>query len=84
MAWSRVPAAVRASIEDHLGSPVASARSQQAGFSPALATRLVLTDERRVFVKAIGPDAQSGSRLSPSSKRQRMGRGRSEAVSFGR
>jgi hypothetical protein len=59
--WSRVPAAVRASIEDHLGSPVASAHSQQAGFSPALATRLVLTDERRAFVKAIGPDAPSGA-----------------------
>ena len=32
VAWSRLPPDVRASIEDHLGSPVASAHSQQAGF----------------------------------------------------
>jgi Phosphotransferase enzyme family len=59
--WRRVPPAVRASIEDRLESTVVSAHSQEAGFSPALAARLLLADERRVFVKAIGPDALSGA-----------------------
>ena len=59
--WRRVPAAVRASIEDRLGTPVVGAHSQEAGFSPALAARLVLADERRVFVKGIGPDSLSGA-----------------------
>jgi aminoglycoside phosphotransferase len=51
-----VPERVRAAIEDVLGAPVATARSQPLGFSPGLAARLVLADGRRAFVKAVGLD----------------------------
>jgi hypothetical protein len=68
--WASVPPGVRASIEDRLGAPLASAYSQEGGFSPALAARLVLGDERRVFVKAIGPDASSGAPGGQSSYRR--------------
>ncbi len=68
--WRGVPLGVRASIEDRLGAPVAGAYSQQGGFSPALAARLVLGDKRRVFVKAIGPDALSGAPGGQSSYRR--------------
>ncbi|NUS16624.1 MAG: aminoglycoside phosphotransferase family protein [Streptomyces sp.] len=51
--WSAVPPAVRAAVEGHLGSPVAEARTQSAGFSPGVAARLTLEDGRRAFVKAV-------------------------------
>lgn len=59
--WSDVPEAVRQSVEDRLGAPVVEAVSQAFGFSPGLAARLRLADGRRVFVKAIGPDDESGA-----------------------
>jgi Phosphotransferase enzyme family len=61
VAWERVPAGVRLSVEDYLGSRVEGARSQEHGFSPAVAARLRLADGRRVFVKAIGPDHETGA-----------------------
>ena len=59
--WRRIPGDVRASVEDRLGCEVERAVSQEHGFSPALAARLLLTNGGRVFVKAIGPDDQSGA-----------------------
>jgi hypothetical protein len=50
--WSDVPAAVQTRLEDALGTTVAGARSQGSGFTPGFASRLVLADGRRVFVKA--------------------------------
>jgi aminoglycoside phosphotransferase len=56
-----VPERVRRAIEEILGAPVVAAHSQPGGFSPGLAARLVLTDGRRAFAKAVGsernPDA---------------------------
>jgi aminoglycoside phosphotransferase (APT) family kinase protein len=54
--WSKVPGSVRAAVEDWLGSPVVSATSQSAGFSPGVAARLQTEDGRRVFAKAAGPE----------------------------
>ena len=51
--WSGIPQRVRAAVEDWLGSPVVSAASQSAGFSPGAAVRLRTSDGRRVFVKAV-------------------------------
>jgi hypothetical protein len=59
--WSGVPEAVRQSVDDRLGAAVSEAVSQALGFSPGLAARLRLSDGRRVFVKAIGPDDESGA-----------------------
>jgi len=59
--WERVPQGVRASIEDHLHARVEAAYSQRHGFSPALAARLRLADGRGVFVKAMGPDDDTGA-----------------------
>jgi hypothetical protein len=59
--WAAVPEPVRRSIELRLGSPVSEAASQVSGFSPGLAARLRLADGRRVFVKAIAPDEESGA-----------------------
>ncbi len=53
LVWSDVPAPIRGSIEEALGSSVRSAVSQEHGFSPGLASRCRLEDGRRVFVKAV-------------------------------
>src|SRR5688500_20403917 len=50
--WSDVPECARAAVEDRLGSPVVSAASQSAGFSPGVAARLRTDDGRRFFAKA--------------------------------
>ncbi len=50
--FDTLPAAVRARIEDVLGSPVVAVESRSGGFSPGTADRLVLGDGRRAFVKA--------------------------------
>jgi hypothetical protein len=50
--WADLPAAVRARLEDGLGSKVVEAHSQDSGFTPGFASRLRLADGRRVFVKA--------------------------------
>jgi hypothetical protein len=54
--WPEVPGRVRAAVEDWLGSPVVSATSQSASFSPGMAARLQTKDGRRVFAKAAGPE----------------------------
>ncbi|CAN5116543.1 hypothetical protein BH20ACT5_BH20ACT5_15900 [soil metagenome] len=52
--WEQLPDAVRAAVEDYLGSPVVSALSQPGGFSTGTAARVVCADGRRAFVKAVG------------------------------
>lgn len=61
VAWEQVPDGVRLSVEDYVGSPIEAAQSQEHGFSPAVAARLLLAGGRRVFVKAIGPDDETGA-----------------------
>lgn len=54
-AWSELPAVVRDGIEELVGSPVVSTTSQRSGFTPGFASRLLLADGRRLFVKAASP-----------------------------
>lgn len=52
--FEEVPAQVRAWVERALGSVVVSAATQQGGFSPGVAARLVTASGRRAFVKTVG------------------------------
>jgi hypothetical protein len=54
--WLAVPEAVRRELEQWAESRVISAESQRTGFSPGVAARLRLSNGRRVFVKAVGPE----------------------------
>jgi aminoglycoside phosphotransferase (APT) family kinase protein len=65
--WQEVPGRVRAAVEARLDSPVVSAASQSAGFSPGVAARLRTADGRRVFAKAAGPEPNP---LTPTAHRQ--------------
>ncbi len=58
---------MRAAVEEWLGSPVVCAASQSAGFSPGAAARLRTADGRRVFVKAVGLEANA---LTPAAHRR--------------
>uniref|UniRef100_UPI003F491403 phosphotransferase family protein n=1 Tax=Amycolatopsis sp. CA-096443 TaxID=3239919 RepID=UPI003F491403 len=53
LSWIDLPEAVRTAAESALGAEVASDVTQPGGFSPGLASRLVLGDGRQVFAKAI-------------------------------
>lgn len=52
--WESLPVAVRAGIDDVLGSRVVAADNQSGGFSPGLAARVRCADGGRAFVKAVG------------------------------
>jgi hypothetical protein len=52
--FEEVPAQVRAWVERALGSVVVTAATQQGGFSPGVAARVVTASGRRAFVKAVG------------------------------
>jgi aminoglycoside phosphotransferase (APT) family kinase protein len=65
--WSDVPERAREAVEGRLGSPVVSANSQSAGFSPGVAARLRTTDGRRFFAKAAGPEPNP---LTPAAHRR--------------
>ncbi|HEY0636462.1 MAG TPA: hypothetical protein VGD67_02340 [Pseudonocardiaceae bacterium] len=54
LTWERLPAGVRQAVEALVGAPVVAAVSQPGGFSPGVASRVLLGDGRRVFVKAVG------------------------------
>ncbi|MCD5311356.1 phosphotransferase family protein [Kineosporia babensis] len=54
MLWSEIPAHVRDKVTEWLGAAVVGETSQPGGFSPGVASRLLLSDGRRVFVKAVG------------------------------
>lgn len=51
--WTDLPDTVRSQAQDMLGSTVEKAVSQPGGFSPGLASRLLLANGQRVFVKAV-------------------------------
>ncbi|MFC9298538.1 phosphotransferase family protein [Streptomyces sp. NPDC057011] len=53
--WWAVPDRVRGLVEEGLGARVERAVTQSGGFSPGVAARVRLTDGRRVFLKAAGP-----------------------------
>ncbi len=50
--WTDLPVSVRDLVEDAAGSRVVATWSAGTGFTPGFASRLDLTDGRRVFVKA--------------------------------
>lgn len=54
--YAAVPAAVRAWVEQELGSPVVATVEQVGGMSPGCATRLTCADGSRAFVKAVGAE----------------------------
>ncbi len=54
--YEQVPAAVRAWVDDTLGSPVVEVHEQVGGMSPGCATRVVCADGSRAFVKAVGQE----------------------------
>lgn len=58
MQWAHLPPRVRSAIEGRLGGPVASAQSQDGGFTPGFASVLTLDDGSRHFVKAASGTAQ--------------------------
>jgi aminoglycoside phosphotransferase (APT) family kinase protein len=61
LAWADAPAWLRAEVAAQLGGEVVEAVTQPSGFSPGLAVRLRLSDGRRAFVKAVGPEPNPDS-----------------------
>lgn len=57
--WIDLPAFVRADIERLVGQRIESAVSCPGGYSPGFASRLLLADGNRVFVKAINAERWS-------------------------
>ncbi|HZC27800.1 MAG TPA: phosphotransferase [Actinopolymorphaceae bacterium] len=57
--WSELPDAVRARLEERLGSPVVAEASQGSGYTHGFASRLLTKDGERVFVKAAGDDTSA-------------------------
>jgi Ser/Thr protein kinase RdoA (MazF antagonist) len=55
--WHALPAQVQVEVQRLAGGPVVAAQNCPGGFSPGLASRLSLTDGRRVFVKAMDADS---------------------------
>ncbi|MCL3859664.1 phosphotransferase family protein [Actinotalea sp. K2] len=62
--WPSLPATIRALVERRLGRSVVDADSQQGGFTDGFASRLLLADGTRVFVKAIS--AEQNPQVHPS------------------
>lgn len=56
--WVHLPPLVRRAVEKRLGSPVVAAESQDAGFTPGLASVLTAADGSRLFLKAASTRAQ--------------------------
>ncbi|MFI1887223.1 phosphotransferase family protein [Streptomyces jumonjinensis] len=54
--WASLPPEARAYVELRLGSPVAGSIPCTGGFTPGVASRLLLEDGRRVFVKGMSGD----------------------------
>jgi hypothetical protein len=74
--WKFLPPDVRALIEARLGSPVTSAASQTAGFTPGFASVITGEDGSRLFVKAASRAAQTeiaSSYAEEARKRQLLG-----------
>ena len=62
--WSELPESVRKLVESELDGRVVSAVSQGSGFTPGFASRLLLGDGRRAFVKAADATLQPDFALS--------------------
>jgi aminoglycoside phosphotransferase (APT) family kinase protein len=58
LAWQHLPPTIREMVETRLGSRVVSARSQDSGYTPGFASRLLAEDGSRLFVKAASRVAQ--------------------------
>ena len=58
-AYERLPAEVRAFVEQVLGSPVVTAEDQAGGWSPGVAARVRGGDGSRAFVKAVSSQVDS-------------------------
>ena len=54
--WDGLPVWVQAEVARLAGGPVVAARNCPGGFSPGLASRLIIAGGRRVFVKAMDAD----------------------------
>ncbi len=59
LTWRHLPPVLRRAVERRLGAAVVDAASQDSGFTPGFASRLLLEDGRRFFVKAASRTAQS-------------------------
>ena len=59
--WTAVPPDVQTAVERELGSPIIEQPSQEAGFSPGVATRARLANGRRVFLKAVSESPNPSS-----------------------
>lgn len=57
--WEQLPERVRAVVQARCGAGVVSAASMASGFTPGFASRLVLADRTRVFVKAADDETRS-------------------------
>jgi hypothetical protein len=55
--WDGLPVRVQVEVERIAGGPVVAAHNCPGGFSPGLASRLILADGRRAFVKAMDVEA---------------------------
>ncbi len=52
---------MRIALERHLGAQVVEETSERGGFSPGVASRIVLSDGRRMFAKVVGAEANPDS-----------------------
>lgn len=68
--WADLPQDVRGLVEDRLGVRVVEAVSQGSGFTHGLASRLLLSDGRRVFVKAAQESEEPFSGFAASAYRE--------------
>src|SRR3954447_20073615 len=59
--YGDLPQHVRGWVDEALGSPVVSAETQEGGFSPGVAARLVCADGTRAFVKVVSSEANAES-----------------------
>ena len=52
--WTSLPATVQEWAQDQFGSAVVGSQSQRSGYTPGFASRILLADGRRLFVKIAG------------------------------
>lgn len=53
MKWDQVSASLKAELEEHFGARVIRAETQSSGFSPGIASKLLLSNNQCIFVKAV-------------------------------
>jgi aminoglycoside phosphotransferase (APT) family kinase protein len=64
LSWPDVDTSIREQLEACLGANVVDWQSQEEGFSPGLAARCRLVDQRRVFIKAVAGAMNERSRAA--------------------